>query len=55
MDAGMVKDDYVLEYDWQGTDQVSWRLVRSQMQKSQHGSYVLDPTATGPSSLPPTS
>jgi hypothetical protein len=47
MDAGMVKDDYVLEYDWQGTDQVSWRLVRSQMQKSQQGSYVLEPQPVG--------
>jgi ribosome-associated toxin RatA of RatAB toxin-antitoxin module len=47
MDAGMIKDDYELEYEWQGTDQVTWQLVRSQMQKSQHGSYVLEPQSTG--------
>ena len=47
MDAGMIKDDYLLEYDWQGTDQVSWRLVQGQLQKSQHGSYVLEPQDSG--------
>ena len=43
LDAGVVKDDYVLEYDWSGDDRVDWRLVRGQMQKSQQGSYVLAP------------
>jgi len=43
LDAGVVKDDYVLEYDWSVPDTVSWRLVRGQMQKSQRGSYVLAP------------
>jgi len=47
IDAGVVRDDYVLEYDWSRSDQVSWRLVRGQMQKSQHGSYVLEPQAVG--------
>ena len=41
--AGAVKDDYVLAYDWQGTDGGSWQLVSGQMQRSQHGSYVLEP------------
>ena len=42
LDAGMVKDDYVLEYDWaeDGT-RVDWHLVRGQMQRSQRGSYQL--------------
>jgi hypothetical protein len=43
LDAGVVKDDYVLEYDWSGDERVEWRLVRGQMQKSQQGSYVLVP------------
>jgi uncharacterized membrane protein len=47
IDAGVVKDDYVLEYDWSRNDVVSWRLVRGQMQKSQHGSYVLEPQPVG--------
>ncbi|HYH26851.1 MAG TPA: SRPBCC family protein, partial [Blastococcus sp.] len=41
LDAGMVKDDYVLEYDWDGDRQVSWHLVTGQMQKRQEGSYTL--------------
>jgi uncharacterized membrane protein len=41
--AGAVRDDYVLEYGWNGNDGVSWQLVRGQMQKSQHGSYELEP------------
>ena len=41
LDAGAVKDDYVLDYTWEGDRRVSWRLVRGQMQKRQEGSYTL--------------
>ncbi len=47
IDAGMVKDDYVLEYDWDGDRQVSWHLVQGQMQKRQEGSYTLRETTPG--------
>ena len=47
LDAGVVKDDYVLAYEWSGDDRVEWRLVRGQMQKSQQGSYVLVPRGSG--------
>jgi uncharacterized membrane protein len=47
IDAGVVKDDYVLEYEWSGDSRVDWHLVRGQMQKSQQGSYVLDPQPGG--------
>jgi uncharacterized membrane protein len=41
MDAGVLKDEYVLEYDWTGTG-VAWQLVgKSSVQKSQTGSYEL--------------
>ncbi|MBI3685814.1 MAG: SRPBCC family protein [Actinobacteria bacterium] len=43
LDAGVVKDDYVLEYQWHGADRVTWALVRGQMQRSQVGEYRLDP------------
>ncbi len=43
LDAGVVKDDYVLAYDWRDDEQVSWRLVKGQMQKAQEGSYTLTP------------
>jgi uncharacterized membrane protein len=41
LDAGAVKDDYVLDYTWDGDRTVSWTLVQGQMQKRQDGSYTL--------------
>ena len=41
LDAGAVKDDYVLDYTWNGDRAVSWTLVKGQMQKRQEGSYTL--------------
>jgi hypothetical protein len=43
LDAGPIKDEYVLDYSWSGDSRVDWRLVRATMQKSQQGSYVLVP------------
>lgn len=49
MDAGLVKDTYELAYSWAADGlAVSWELVSGQIQKSQHGSYVLRPLAGGP-------
>jgi len=47
LDAGAVKDDYVLDYTWDGDRRVSWQLVQGQMQKRQEGSYTLTETAPG--------
>jgi uncharacterized membrane protein len=44
LDAGAVKDDYVLDYTWEGDRNVSWTLVKGQMQKRQEGSYTLEET-----------
>jgi ribosome-associated toxin RatA of RatAB toxin-antitoxin module len=41
LDAGAVKEVYVLDYTWDGDRQVSWTLVKGQMQKRQDGSYTL--------------
>ena len=41
LDAGAVKDDYVLDYTWEGDRKVIWTLVQGQMQKRQDGSYTL--------------
>src|SRR5215207_984228 len=43
LDAGPVKDEYVLSYVWKDDERVDWELVRAQVQKSQRGSYVLVP------------
>jgi uncharacterized membrane protein len=41
MDAGVLKDEYTLQYDWRA-DGVDWQLVgKSTVQKSQVGSYTL--------------
>jgi ribosome-associated toxin RatA of RatAB toxin-antitoxin module len=41
MDAGVIKDEYVLEYTWEPAG-VVWQLVgKSSVQKSQVGSYAL--------------
>ncbi len=45
LDAGIVKDEYVLAYTWSADGlMVSWELVEGQMQRAQHGSYVLEPS-----------
>lgn len=41
LDAGAIKDDYVLDYTWDGDRKVSWTLVEGQMMKRQEGSYAL--------------
>jgi hypothetical protein len=44
LDAGLVKDEYVLDYIWSLDGlTVAWELVEGQLQKAQHGSYVLEP------------
>ena len=49
MDAGVLKDEYVLQYDW-NPDGVAWELVgKSSVQKSQVGSYTLAPSGGGTS------
>ena len=41
LDAGPLKDTYVLAYDWE-PDGVRWDLVSGQMQRSQRGRYRLE-------------
>jgi hypothetical protein len=44
LDGGLIKDEYVLDYIWSADGlTVSWDLVEGQIQKAQHGSYVLEP------------
>src|SRR5215212_9970014 len=45
LDAGAIKDDYVLDYTWDGDRAVSWTLVSSQLMKRQEGSYTLSENA----------
>lgn len=41
LDAGAIKDEYVLAYTWTGQEKVSWTLVRGSVLKALDGSYVL--------------
>lgn len=42
LDAGVVKDTYVLSYTWHPDDMsVSWTLVKGELQKAQEGRYEL--------------
>jgi ribosome-associated toxin RatA of RatAB toxin-antitoxin module len=43
LDHPLVKDDYVLAYEWQG-DVVSWKLVEGRLLKAMDGSYALAAT-----------
>lgn len=48
LDAGAVKDTYVLEYNWDGIAEdgsgiVSWKLVRAGVLKALDGTYTLTP------------
>lgn len=45
LDAGVVKDEYTLAYDWSVPDTLSWHLTQGKMQRTQEGTYAL--TAAG--------
>ncbi|WP_241386152.1 SRPBCC family protein [Rhodococcus sp. CH91] len=48
LDAGIVKDTYVLRYKWASDNRaVSWELESGEIQKAQSGSYVLNETPDG--------
>ncbi|RSO50453.1 cyclase [Streptomyces sp. WAC 06725] len=47
LDAGAIKDDHTLAYNWISDHEVSWSLVKSQMLRTLDGSYRLVPQAGG--------
>src|SRR5437867_12526960 len=47
LDAGVIKDDYVLEYDWAGDTEVSWHLVKGRVLKGMDGTYALSESGSG--------
>lgn len=51
LDAGMIKDSYVLGYEWDGDTQVRWNLTEAgSMISEMSGGYALaDVTGRGPS------
>ena len=48
LDAGVVKDQYTLAYDWDDyPSAVRWKLTKGSMQKAQEGSYTLNDQGDG--------
>jgi carbon monoxide dehydrogenase subunit G len=47
LDAGPVRDQYELEYTWDGDQRVEWNLVKGQMMRAQNGRYLLEPAGGG--------
>jgi carbon monoxide dehydrogenase subunit G len=47
LDAGVIRDEYELEYEWSGDSRVEWHLVSGHMMRAQHGSYALEPGTGG--------
>ncbi|RCG22168.1 cyclase [Streptomyces diacarni] len=47
LDAGAIKDEHTLAYEWIGEHEVRWSLVKSQMLRSLDGVYRLAPLAGG--------
>lgn len=47
LDAGAIKDEHTLAYEWAGDREVRWSLVKSQMLRSLDGVYRLKPLAGG--------
>jgi carbon monoxide dehydrogenase subunit G len=49
IDAGIVRDEYINEYEWSGPGSVSWHMTEGKMQKSQRGSYETEVVDAGDS------
>ncbi|MGW8376555.1 SRPBCC family protein [Streptomyces sp. ODS28] len=47
LDAGAIKDEHTLAYEWEGPHEVRWSLVKSQMLRSLDGVYSLKPVEGG--------
>jgi ribosome-associated toxin RatA of RatAB toxin-antitoxin module len=47
LDAGAIRDEHTLAYEWIGENEVRWSLVKSQMLRSLDGVYSLVPVGGG--------
>ncbi|MEO8887963.1 MAG: SRPBCC family protein, partial [Jatrophihabitantaceae bacterium] len=43
LDAGVIRDQYELSYEWDADRKVEWTLTSGQMMRAQQGSYTLQP------------
>jgi ribosome-associated toxin RatA of RatAB toxin-antitoxin module len=47
LDATPIRDEYVLDYEWDDDTKVSWTLVKAKLLKAMEGAYILEPSAGG--------
>ena len=47
LDVAPIKDEYTLAYEWDGYDEVTWRLVEGKVLTSMDGSYTLRDLGNG--------
>jgi len=47
LDVSPIKDEYTLAYDWDGYDEVTWRLVEGKVLTSMDGAYTLQDRGDG--------
>ncbi len=47
LDAGAIKDEYTLDYDWSERDTLRWQLIEAGMLKTLDGSYELTDNGDG--------
>jgi len=47
MDAGALRDEHTLAYEYPAEDEVRWRLVSSTMMRGLDGSYVVEAAGVG--------
>jgi ribosome-associated toxin RatA of RatAB toxin-antitoxin module len=47
MDAGALRDEHTLAYEYPSETEVRWTLVASNMMRALDGSYVVEPTDAG--------
>lgn len=47
LDAGPIKDQYTLEYDWNGDRSVTWHLMEGRMLRAMNGVYALEQVEVG--------
>ena len=47
LDVSPIKDEYTLEYDWNGDESVTWTLVEGKMLRALDGAYLLRDRGNG--------
>lgn len=47
VDFGVIKDAFKLDYQWDGDNAVSWKLIEGKVLTKEDGTYTMDPQSDG--------